>query len=388
MVRRDANRPASSRRLGASVLASFVLSAAAAGAAGCDKKGPAPPEPSEAPGVANGGSGASASPAPAASTALPAFDPALLNLFAPIPEAVEKPVVDETIKLGRMLFFDARLSRGHDVSCASCHDLGRAGQDGEPTAKGAKEARSKRNTATVLNAGGSFAQGWDARAASVEDFVGPHLLDPVIMGPGAEAHLAEVVLSIPAYAAAFKKAFPDDKPAVSSETIARAIGGYTTKLFARSRWDRYLGGETAALDAAELRGFAMFVEAGCTSCHQGKFLGGTQTQKLGIAKAWPPPAGTDLGRFEVTKQDVDRGMWKVPTLRNVTRTGPWLHDGSISSIEEVTRLMARHQVGRELGDPQVAAIVAWLRTLEGDAPTELTTKPALPPSGPKTPRAE
>lgn len=116
------------------------------------------------------------------STALPAFDRVQLKSFAPILEGVEKPKTNELEKLGRMLYFDTRLCLGQDVSCASCHDLARAGVDGEVQSTGTKQQRGKRNTPTVLNAGGSFAQGWDARATTIEEFVLPHMTDPVIMG--------------------------------------------------------------------------------------------------------------------------------------------------------------------------------------------------------------
>jgi len=363
--------------------------------AGCEDKRKGPPTPSGTVPASAGDvaasawdGGATAASGPPASTSIPAFVPAQLAFFGPIPEGVETPVMDETTKLGQMLFFDKRLSRGQDVACASCHDLAKAGQDGEVTSTGTKREKSRRNTPTLLNAGGSFAQGWDARATSIDELVVPHLLDPAIMGMADEKRITDTLGSIPAYAAAFKKAFPDEAPPVSAETVGRALGTYTKKLFARSRWDRYLAGDSTALNDAELGGLAMFVEAGCTSCHQGKYVGATQAAKLGIAKPWPGAAGEEPGRFAVSKQEADRGMWKVPTLRNVTQTGPYLHDGSVASLEEMTRLMARHQAGRELSAPQVRAIVTWLGTLTGDAPKELTTKPALPPSGPKTPRAD
>lgn len=364
-----------------SLLSAGVLCACVASA--CDDKRKEAPPPAPTPVETS----AAATGAPA-STTIPAFDPTQLNLFAPIPDGVDEPVMDDATKLGHELFFDKRLSRGQDVACASCHDLANAGQDGEVTATGTKKQKSKRNTPGVLNAGGSFAQGWDARTTSIDDFVMPHVLDPSIMGMPDDKRVTDTVASIPAYVAAFKKAFPDEKVAVTAETVSRALGTYTKKLFARSRWDRYLAGEKSALTDAELGGFAMFVEAGCTSCHQGKYVGATQTQKLGIARPWPAPAGEEPGRYAITKQEADRGMWKVPTLRNVTRTGPYLHDGSVASLEEITRLMGRHQAGRELSDPQIKAIVAWLGTLTGEAPKELTTKPQLPPSGPKTPKPD
>jgi cytochrome c peroxidase len=285
-----------------------------------------------------------------------------------------------------MLYFDARLSRAGDVSCASCHDLARGGADGQVTSTGTSRAHPKRNTPSVLNAGGSFAQGWDARAATIEELMLSHVTDPLVMGALDEKRLVETLESVPGYAAAFRRSFPDDKPAISAETFGRAVGAFVKKLFTRARWDRYLAGEASAVTADELSGLAMFVEAGCTSCHQGKHLGAMQSQKLGIAKPWPAPAGADLGRFEVTKQEVDRGMFKVPTLRNVTRTAPYLHDGSVASLAETVQLMARHQVGRELDEAQVKAIVTFLGTLSADPPKDLVAKPTLPAGGPKTPK--
>ncbi|MBX3230544.1 MAG: c-type cytochrome [Labilithrix sp.] len=347
--------------------------------AGCDEKKTstspsAAPVPAPAPAPAGSGAAAPTSTASAGSR-LPKFDPQQTLLFAPIPAGVETPVLDDATKLGMAMFTDARISGDGKTSCVSCHSFTKAGQDGAATAGasgadgGTDGGAAARNTPTVWNAGGSFAQGWDARWSTIEELVVPHVVE---MTGGDEKKI--VAAAGAAYGAAFAKSFPDEKPAVTADTVGRALGGYTKKLFARARWDRYLGGDKSALSEAELTGFAMFVEAGCTSCHQGKYVGATQTQKLGIAKPWPGPIGSEPGRFAVTKQESDRGMFKVPSLRNVTRTGPWLHDGSATSLEELTKLMARHQVGRELDDAQAAAIVTFLATLEGNPPKELLPK--------------
>jgi cytochrome c peroxidase len=258
--------------------------------------------------------------------------------------------------------------------------LTKAGVDGAVLSTGTQKHTPKRNTPTVLNAAGSYAQGWDARTSTIEEYMAPHLEDAAIMGRGDDNALAAAVSAIPGYSAAFQKAFPEEKPPITADTIGRALGAFTKKLFARGRFDRYLAGDKEAVTDAELVGLATFVEAGCTSCHQGKYLGAMQSQKLGIAKPWPPSTDprTDLGRFELTKQEADRGMFKVPTLRNVTRTAPYLHDGSVATLAETVRLMARHQVGREVGDAQVAAILAFFGTLEGDPPKELLA--LVPPS--------
>ena len=357
-----------------SAFASGMVALATLGA--CDDKKPAP---APAPGVTDT-SGATTGAASKPGGKIPKFDPEQTRLFQPIPPGVEKPELDEATRLGQMLFWDPRVSGSGKVACVTCHDFSKAGADGATTsaAKAGAIGSSVRNTPTVFNGGGSFAQGWDAAKSTTEELATAHTLDPAVMGITDEKKLVAVLQGIPAYVAAFKKAFPDDSPSISGETYGKAVGGFTKKLFARARWDRFLEGDPSALNDEERSGFAMFVEAGCTSCHQGKYIGASQLQKLGMARPWPPPAGADPGRFAISKQEMDRGMWKVPSLRNVTRTGPYLHDGSIASLAEVTKLMARHQVGKEITDEQAGAIVKFLGTLEGDPPKVLTDKPSLP----------
>ena len=312
-------------------------------------------------------------------------------MFAPLPASIERPdnpLTPEKVALGQMLWFDKRLSKGQDVSCNSCHDVTRSGADGADAAAvstGTKKQRTTRNAPTVFNAAGNFAQGWDSRASLVEELVVAHAAEPSTMGSDAK-HLVEVVSSIPGYAASFKRSFPDARGAVTPETLSLALGAYARKLLTPSRWDKFLGGDEAALTSEEKVGLGAFMDASCTTCHAGKYVGAAQNQKLGVAKAWPNT--TDTGRFEITKQEVDRGVFKVPTLRNVTKTGPYLHDGSISSLEVLTQMMARYQVGKELTEGQARSIVTFLGALAGDAPKDLVRKPDLPASGPKTPKPD
>jgi cytochrome c peroxidase len=185
---------------------------------------------------------------------------------------------------------------------------------------------------------------------------------------------------------AFAKAFPGDKAPVTFENTARAIGAFERKLFTPSRWEKYLAGEKGALTPAEKAGFNTFVDTGCPSCHFGPYVGATMFQKLGLVKAWPTTR--DRGRFELTQKNEDYMVFRVPSLRNVAVTGPYLHDGSITNLPEVVRMMARHQLGKELGDAQIASIVSFLGCLTGELPLDYIKKPELPPSGPKTPPAE
>lgn len=343
-------------------------------ALGCEKKR------EEVPSTAQPVQTSAVVPAPAAGAPKTTYDRAQLAIFAPLPPKIERPdnpLTDDKVSLGRQLYFDARLSAGKDVSCNSCHDLANSGIDGAPVSAGTKKAAGKLNTPTVLNAAGQFAQGWDSRAPTVEAFVVPHIIDATVMGMGDDKHLVGVLSSAPAYAAAFKKAFPDDKGAVTADTVSKALGAYLRSLITPSRWDKFLAGDESALTDVEKGGLGTFMDAGCTTCHAGPYVGGAMYQKLGLAKPWPGPAGDDPGRFAFTNEPVEKGCFKVPMLRNVTRTAPYLHDGSLKTLDETLHLMERHEVGRELSDGQVKAIAAFLVALEGDPPKELASKPTV-----------
>ena len=325
-------------------------------------------------------------PAPTAPRAR-AFDPAQLAVFAPLPSAIERPdnaLTPDKIELGRMLWFDTRLSSGQDVSCNSCHDVTKNGADVVARSIGTNKQPTPRNAPTIFNAAAGSVQGWDARATLLEELIVPHAAEPSVMGVD-EKRLVATVTSIPAYAAAFNKSFPDAKGAVTGEVVSMALGAYARKLLTPGRWDRFLGGDQGALTNDEKAGLGAFMDASCTTCHAGRYVGASQTQKLGVASPWTP-APADVGRFGVTRQEVDRFVFKVPTLRNITKTGPYLHDGSATSLTDLTKLMARHQLGKELTDAQARLIVTFLGALDGEPPKDLVTRPDLPASGPKTPK--
>ena len=360
----------------AACVPSFLVLLLIAAAPACEKRSDAPaPAPAPLP------SGEPTAPKTRA------FDPGQLAVFAPLPSTIERPnnrLTPEKVELGRMLWFDPRLSSGQDVSCNSCHDVTKSGADVVPRSIGTKKQPTPRNAPTIFNAAAGFAQGWDARAGLLEELVVPHAAQPSAMGVD-EKRLVEIVTSIPAYAGAFKKYFPDAKGVVTGEVVSMAIGAYARKLLTPGRWDKFLGGDQSALTDDEKAGLGAFIDAGCTTCHAGRYVGASQTQKLGVATAWAP-SPTDYGRFDLTKQEVDRFVFKVPTLRNVTKTGPYLHDGSAISLTDLTKLMSRHQLGKELTDGQARSIVTFLGALDGDPPKELVARPELPASGPKTPK--
>jgi cytochrome c peroxidase len=256
--------------------------------------------------------------------------------------------------------------------------------DGNPTSTGFKGQKGDRNSPTVYNAAGHLAQFWDGRAADVEAQAKGPVLNPVEMAMPAEKHVVAVLKSMPEYVAAFKKAFPNDKDPVSYDNMAMAIGAFERKLVTPSRWDKFLRGDQGALTVAEKVGFNDYMDAGCAACHSGTYLGGNQYQRLGAVRSWPD--ASDPGREKVTKNESDRLVFKVPSLRNIAKTGPYFHSGKVKSLDESISLMARYQLGKTLPPEKVASIATFLGALSGDIPDVYIQPPNLPKSSPLTPK--
>jgi cytochrome c peroxidase len=314
---------------------------------------------------------------------------AKLRAFAPLPaiaESESNPLTEEKIQLGRMLYFEPRLSRDQKVSCNSCHNLERYGVDNEPTSVGFRGQRGGRNSPTVYNAAAHFVQFWDGREPDVEAQAKGPVMNPIEMAMPSEKHVVAVLKSIPEYVKLFARAFPGEKEPVNLSNAARAIGAFERKLMTPSRWDAFLKGDKKALTDAEKTGFLKFVDAGCPACHNGALLGGTSFQKVGAAK--PFPNVKDTGVHQVTNHEADRFKFKVPSLRNVTMTGPYFHNGAVSSLDAAIMQMSEYQLGKPLTPADVKAIATFLGTLTGPLPTEYIKAPKLPPSSPTTPKAE
>lgn len=313
-------------------------------------------------------------------------DPARLRAFAPLPE-VSAPAVASAaaqVELGRMLYYDARLSKSQTTSCNSCHPLSKYGVDGQPTSVGHGGQRGSRNSPTVYNAWLQFVQFWDGRAPDVERQAQGPVLNPVEMAmPSGEAVVA-VVKSMPEYVAAFRRAYPDDKNPVTFVHAAEAIGAFERGLVTPSRWDAFLKGDQAALTPKEKAGFNTFVAEGCATCHTGTLVGGGAFQKLGVVKSYPDRS--DPGRYNVTKNEHDRMFFKVPSLRNVAMTGPYFHDGKAPTLQSAVTVMAEFQTGKPLGATATDAIVIWLGSLTGEIQADYIRPPELPASTARTPK--
>jgi cytochrome c peroxidase len=192
-----------------------------------------------------------------------------------------------------------------------------------------------------------------------------------------------VLESIPGYVSRFAVTFSDEKDPVTFNNMAKAIGAFERGLVTPSRFDTYLAGDDAALSETEKAGLKAFLDTGCSNCHSGQYLGGGMYQKLGVVKSWDKD--TDQGRFDVTGQEADRQVFKVPSLRNIAETGPYFHNGSIEKLDEAVRLMADHQLGIVVEDAQVSSIVAFLESLSGEIDTAYIARPELPESSATTP---
>ncbi len=298
-------------------------------------------------------------------------------------------VSEAKITLGRMLYFEERLSKNHDVSCQTCHNLDEYGIDprGETTSAGHKEQMGGRNSPTVYNSALHFKQFWDGRSDTLEDQAKGPPLNPIEMAMADEAAVEKVLNSIPEYVALFEKAFPEEKKPVTFHNMAMAIGVFERGLMTPSRFDDFLGGDEKALTLDERQGLKTFLALGCPTCHNGVAIGATSFQKLGLIEPWPDQE--DGGRFTVTEDEADRMKFKPPSLRNVAKTGPYTHTGKIDDLGTMVRLMARHQLGKkDVTDEEVKSVVTFLGALTGEIPTAYIATPDLPESTKKTPKPD
>ncbi len=288
-----------------------------------------------------------------------------LEVVAPIPERMPGAENDtkEQISLGKKLFFEKRLSKNESQSCNSCHvvDKGRGGVDNEPTSPGAFGKRGGRNSPTVLNAGFHLAQFWDGRAETLADQAKGPVLNPIEMAMPAEAEVIARLTADKGYVKAFGKAFPGQTAPVSYDNMAKAIAAFERTLVTRDRFDDFLKGKDSALTAAEQQGLHEFLTVGCTTCHTGPLLGGNGYRKIGILEPYSNTA--DKGRIEVTKDEADEYVFKVPSLRNIALTAPYFHDGKHAKLADAVREMAKLQLGKQLTDDQVNAITTFLGAL-------------------------
>jgi len=312
------------------------------------------------------------------------------SLFKPIP--ITSPIWKKNllnrdkIELGKMLFFDPRLSASGLISCSTCHNLALGGVDVQETSTGHAWQKGPRNAPTVLNAVFNVAQFWDGRAKDLaEQATGP-VQAGVEMNNTPDGVLA-TLNSLPRYVKLFREAFPRERHPVTFPNVGKAIEAFeATLLTPNGRFDQYLKGNVKALTAEEKEGLRLFINKGCVSCHFGVNVGGAFYRPFGVvekpgANILPPG---DKGRFAVTKTASDEFVFKVPSLRNIELTAPYFHSGSVWRLADAVDIMGDVQLGAELSDKEVDKITAFLLTLTGKQPK--VEFPILPPNTDHTPR--
>ncbi|HEY3177659.1 MAG TPA: cytochrome c peroxidase [Casimicrobiaceae bacterium] len=282
------------------------------------------------------------------------------------------------IELGRKLFVDARLSQDGAVSCASCHDFSRGGADPRPRSIGVRGEIGGANAPSVFNSGLNFRQTWNGSGGSLEEFLERLIKNPKVF----DSNWTDVVGKLrqdPALSGQFEVVYTEG---ITNKTAIDAIATFVRSLLTPSRFDRYLRGDAGAISTEELQGYTRFKSYGCVACHQGVNVGGNMFQKFGVMGDYFAQRGNitpaDLGRYNVTKRESDKFVFKVPSLRNVELTGPYFHDGSATTLEAAVEIMFRYQLGRDAPREDKALIVKFLKTLTGERQPRLASLPDKP----------
>ncbi len=315
---------------------------------------------------------------------------ALASNWQPLPETApapkDNPTTAEKVELGKILYFDPRFSSTGTVSCNSCHNLMAGGEDQRPTSMGVHGKMGGRNAPTVWNSAFHSVQFWDGRANTLEDQAKGPVTNPIEMGMKDLDTAMERIKAIPGYAKYFEKAF--GKNAITIDNAAKAVAAFERTLITpNSPYDRYVKGDKNAMTKQQVRGMNTFAATGCTACHSGPaFNGPTMPLGQGFYAKFPTFTDNeyvkkydlmaDLGRYEVKKSESDKHHFRVPTLRNITDTAPYFHNGKVAHLDEAVRIMAKTQLNKTLSDQEVKDIVAFLGALTGEYPT--MTMPRLP----------
>jgi cytochrome c peroxidase len=314
-------------------------------------------------------------------------------LFKPLPRDAstpERPVTPALVELGRALFFETRVSTDGRMSCAACHQASFYGGDALAQSVGNSGKQLPRNVPTVFNTALQFVQHYGGNRVDVEEQAVKALASPLAYGNADLAAAEKRLRALPGYRAMFEKAFPGEAEPVTAQNWGKAIGAYERVLLTPAPFDKYLQGDTGAISAQAKRGLDKFVATGCAGCHGGVVVGGQMYQKFGIVQDYWTATGSkevelfkgrDKGRFHDTKKEEDAFIFKVQQLRNVAVTPPYFHDGSVATLPEAVRVMAKVQLGRDLPDGDVSDIVAFLETLTGEVPEIFATAPMLPVAG-------
>lgn len=296
------------------------------------------------------------------------------SMFGVLPASAESksnPLTKEKVALGKKLFLDKRLSKDNTQSCNTCHNLKTYGVDNLSTSPGNNGGFGTRNSPTVFNAALHVAQFWDGREPDVEAQAGGPILNPVEMAMPSEKVVVKRLSKIDEYNKLFAKVFPNEKEPINFKNIQKAIGAFERTLITPSRFDDFIKGDLSALTTEEKEGLQLFIDKGCVACHSGNTVGGKIFQKFGIYDdywKYTKSKKIDNGKFDVTKNENDKYIFKSPSLRNIEKTYPYFHDGSVKDLKEAVSIMAKIQLNKDLSEKELNALVVFLNSLTAKTP--------------------
>lgn len=298
------------------------------------------------------------------------------KFFKVLPSSADNPenvLSEQKIALGKALYYDVRLSKDQTQSCNTCHNIATYGVDHSPTSKGDNGGFGTRNSPTTFNAALHIAQFWDGRNKDVEEQAGGPILNPVEMAIPDAQFVLDRLKNVDEYKELFAASFPDDEDPFTFKNLTYAIGAFERTLLTPSKFDKYISGDSLALNDAEIKGLKTFMDVGCTTCHSGALLGGNMFMKFGLStNYWEltnSPA-IDSGKYVVTKNEADMFVFKVPSLRNIEKTSPYFHDGSVADLKEAIQIMSKTELNKELTTEQIDEISTFLSSLTGEIPSE------------------
>ena len=306
------------------------------------------------------------------------------QVLGPLPESMpsaENPITPEKVRLGKMLFYEPRISVDGTVSCAKCHPIALYAVDGLRKSVGHNCRENPRNDPTVFNAASQISAHWIGNRTSVEDQAKQAIIGPPSFGMPSYESAEKILRSYKEYRTLFQAAFPSDKEPVTIDNFAKAVGAFERTLITPAPLEGFLKGNKNAMTAQQKKGLEAFMGQGCAGCHSSPYVGGQMYQKFGLFEPYEKYTKSekvDEGRYAVTKNESDKFVFKVPVLRNVAMTPPYFHDGSVDKLTEAVWIMGKIQLGKDLSKEQVQDIVSFLDALTGKIPEDARTVPLLP----------
>ncbi len=305
-------------------------------------------------------------------------------IFGPLPASMpspDNPITPEKVKLGRILFWEPRISVDRTVSCSKCHPVGLYTVDGLRKSVGNHCKENPRNDPTLFNAASQISEHWIGNRTSVEDQAKQALVGPPSFGMPNYESVEKILRGMSGYVTMFKDAFPGEKEPVTVDNFAKAVGAFERTLVTPSPFDEFMRGNAKALTDQQKRGLKTFMDTGCMTCHNSPYVGGQMYQKFGVFEPYEKytkSQSVDEGRFAVTKNSADKFVFKVPVLRNVAKTPPYFHDGSVDKLADAIMIMAKVQLAKDLTKEQIGDIEAFFTSLTGKIPDAMIEVPVLP----------